>query len=90
MHLDPSVRVTQDTAEAKVQGGIAWVRPSELSTLIGSKWANHGIDLQAELVRRSRTAPVKAAKAGRRISRTAIAQPGPVTQTVTATEELGL
>jgi hypothetical protein len=90
VHRDPSVPEVATEAEATTQRGIAWVRPSELPTLVGAKWANRGIDLQAELVRRSRRAPVTAAKAGRRISRNAIARPEPATQTGASTEELGL
>ena len=90
LHRDPSVPVATPVAARPAQRGIAWVRPSELPTLVGSRWSNRGIDLQSELVRRSRRAPVKAATAGRRISRTAIARPGPVTPSVTSTEELGL
>ena len=90
MHGDPSVVVATEPTGPTAQRGIAWVRPSELPTLVGSTLANRGIDLQSELVRRSRRAPVAAAKAGRRISRTAIARPERVTPTVTSTEELGL
>jgi hypothetical protein len=90
LHRDPSVPVAKQTAAQPAQRGIAWVRPSELPALVGSRWTNRGIDLQSELVRRSRRAPVKAARAGRRISRTAIARPEQVTPTVTSTEELGL
>jgi len=90
LHRDPSVPVAKQPTEPIAQRGIAWVRPSELPTLVGSKLANRGIDLQAELVRRSRRAPVTAAKTGRRNGRAAIARPEPVTPTVTSTEELGL
>jgi len=70
---------------------VAWVRPSELSTLIGAPWIRRGIDLQAELTRRARRTPrTVATKAGRRISRTAIARPEAASLTATATEELGL
>ncbi|MEI2811924.1 MAG: hypothetical protein V9F00_17570 [Nocardioides sp.] len=89
LHRDPSVPDAATPAEAKAQRGIAWVRPSELPTLVGSKWVGRGIDLQSELVRRSRRAPGTAARAGRRISRTAIARPEQATPTAT-TEELGL
>jgi hypothetical protein len=89
VHRDQSVPTSSET-DVKVHRGIAWVRPSELPTLIGSKWAARGIDLQSELVRRSRHAPISAAKAARRVSRTAIARPEPVTSTVATTEELGL
>lgn len=90
LHRDPSVPVAKEAPEPTAQRRVAWVRPSELPTLVGSKLANRGIDLQSELVRRSRRAPVTAAKAGRRISRTATARPEQVTPTVTSTEELGL
>jgi hypothetical protein len=89
VHRDPSVPTSSET-DAKVRRGIAWVRPSELPRLIGSRWAARGIDLQSELVRRSRRAPTSAAKAGRRVSRTAIARQEPVTSPVATTEELGL
>lgn len=90
VHRDPSVAEIAVKPEAQSQRGIAWVRPTELPTLVAAKWANRGIDLQAELVRRSRRAPVTAAKAGRRISRAAIARPEPPSPTVTTTEELEL
>lgn len=90
VHGDPSVPQGATQPQARAQRGIAWVRPSELPTLVGSKWASRGIDLQSELLRRSRRTPVAAAKAGRRISRTAIARTEPATPTVTTTEELGL
>jgi hypothetical protein len=90
LHRDPSVPVAKERTEPTVQRGIAWVRPSELPTLVGSKLANRGIDLQSELVRHSRRAPIRAAKAGRRISRAAIARPEQVTPAVTSTEGLGL
>ena len=90
VHRDPSVPEVAAESELKTQRGIAWVRPSELPTLVGATWATRGIDLQSELVRRSRRAPVTAAKAGRRITRTAIARPEPATPTVGSTEELGL
>ncbi|MGE3326406.1 MAG: hypothetical protein AB7N61_13495 [Acidimicrobiia bacterium] len=90
VHRDPSVAEVATKPEAQAQRGIAWVRPTELPTLVGTRWANRGIDLQSELIRRSRRAPVTAAKAGRRISRTAIARPEPPSPTVTTTEELSL
>jgi len=89
VHRDPSVPRSSET-DVTVQRGIAWVRPSELPTLIGSRWAGRGIDLQSELVRRSRNAPISAVKASGRVSRAAIARSEPVTSTVATTEELGL
>jgi len=89
-HHDPSIPSTPRMAAPKADRGIAWVRPSELPTLVGSKWVARGIDLQSELVRRSRRAPAKAAQAGHRISPSAIARPESATPTVSTTEELGL
>lgn len=89
-HRDPSIPTTPDVPAPKAERGIAWVRPSELPSLIGTKWAARGIDLQSELVRRSRRAPAKAARAGHKISRSAIARPEPLTASVSTTEELGL
>ena len=88
-HRDPSVPTTPGAAP-EAEPGIAWVRPSELPTLIGSKWAARGIDLQGELVRRSRRAPRRAARAGHKITRSAISRPESATPTVSTTEELGL
>jgi hypothetical protein len=89
-HRDPSVPPTPDAPAPTAERGVAWVRPSELPTLIGSKWAARGIDLQGALVRRSRRAPGKAARAGHKITRSAIARPESATPTVSPTEELGL
>lgn len=91
VHRDPSApEAAAPSNDPKSQRGIAWVRPSELPTMLGSKWAGRGIDLQSDLVRRSRRAPITAARAGRRISRSAIARPEPASATVAASEELGL
>jgi hypothetical protein len=90
VHRDPSVPDAGPGNDPQPQRGIAWVRPSELPTMLGSKWAGRGIDLQSDLVRRSRRVPIAAARAGRRISRSAIARPEPVCPTVAASEELGL
>jgi hypothetical protein len=90
VHRDPSLPATTPTDQAKLQRpGVAWVRPSDLATLLGSPAARRGIDLQNELVRRSRRSPITAARAGRRITRTAIARPEPAAST-TPGEELGL
>ena len=89
-HRDPSIPPTPDAPPPKAERGIAWVRPSELPIMIGSKWAARGIDRRSELVRRSRRAPAKAARAGHKISRSAIARPEAATPTVSTTEELGL
>lgn len=89
VHRDPSVPDATTTTKPG-SPGVAWVRPSDLPTLVGSTVARRGIDLQSELVRRSRRAPVTAAKAGRGITRAAIGQPTGATPTATTTEELGL
>ena len=54
------------------------------------KWAARGVDLQSELVRRSRRAPAKAARVGHKSSRSAIARPESASPTVTTTQEFGL
>lgn len=91
VHRDPSLPTATSGAEGRSpRPGLTWVRPSELPTLIGSPWVGRGIDLQSDLVRRTRRAPLKAATAGRRISRTAIARTEPATPTATSIEELKL
>lgn len=92
VHRDPSLPgATAQAAPDHPRPTVAWVRPSELPTLIGAPWTRRGIDLQAELTRRARRTPrTVATKAGRRISRTAIARPEAASPTATATEELGL
>ena len=94
VHRDPSVPDevpgTDPGNVPKPQRRVAWVRPSELPTMLGAKWAGRGIDLQSDLVRRSRRVPITAARAGRRISRSAVARPEPASRTATASEELGL
>ena len=92
VHRDPSVQ----TVEAKqdfdrAQPSVAWVRPSEVPTLLGSKFVRRGIDLQAELTRRARRTPGAAvSQASRRITRTSIARPDPASPTITDQEGLGL
>ena len=89
VHRDPSVQVTNAGAGPKaVPPGVAWVRPSELPTLVGSGWVRRGIDLQSELVRRSRRSPVTASRAVRRVSRSAIARTEPGAPTPTDGIEL--
>jgi hypothetical protein len=94
VHRDPSapdaVPSTEPGNDPKPQRGIAWVRPSDLPTMLGARWAGRGIDLHSDLVRRSRRVPITAARAGRRISRSAIAGPEPASPTVAASQELGL
>ena len=71
--------------------GVAWVRPSEMPTLLGSKFVRRGIDLQSELTRRARRTPGAAvSKASRRITRTSIARPDNASPSITDQEGLGL
>lgn len=83
IHGDPShSRTPPPTAPQSTQRSIAWVRPSELPTAVGTPWVRRGIDLQAELTRRTRRAPASAtARAGRRITRSAVSQPEPTRST---------
>ncbi|MFE4001505.1 hypothetical protein ACFX43_22255 [Nocardioides sp. YIM B13467] len=55
---------------------MAWVRPSDLPTMAGSKIIGRGLDLKAELVRRA-SRPIRPTTPRERITRTAIAQPEP-------------
>ena len=91
VHGDPSRPKSAITADPdRAKPSIAWVRPSDLPTVIGATWARRGIDLQAELTRRARRAPAKeTARAGRRITRTAIAR-SETTSANTTREGLGL
>ena len=85
VHHDPS-QPTPTTAVKpdRAKPSIAWVRPSDLPTAIGAPWVRRGIDLQAELTRRARRAPVQAtARTGRRITRTAISRPESTTAATT-------
>ncbi|GAB2446855.1 hypothetical protein GCM10027062_30410 [Nocardioides hungaricus] len=78
VHRDPSAPIGQGRPEAdRSLPSVAWVRPSEMPTLLGSRFVRRGIDLQAELTRRARRAPGAAiSKAGlHRITRTSIARP---------------
>jgi len=92
VHRDPSVPTAEATQEAeRSQPGVAWVRPSEMPTLLGSKFVRRGIDLQAELTRRARRTPGTAvSKALRRITRTSIARPDSAGPSITNQEGLGL
>lgn len=92
VHRDPSVptgEVKQETDRS--QHSVAWVRPSEMPTLLGSKFVRRGIDLQAELTRRARRTPGAAVtKASRNITRTSIARPDNGSPSLTDQEGLGL
>lgn len=84
-HADPSVRTPGSTAaQDPVSSSVAWVRPSDVPTAVGSKFIRRGIDLQAELNRRAQRAPRSAA----RVTRRAIARPLPSTPTTDRGVEL--
>ena len=84
-HADPSVRPTGSAgAQELASPSIAWARPSELPTVVGSKFIRRGIDLQAELNRRAQHAPRSAA----RVTRRTIARPLPSTPTTDRGVEL--
>ena len=76
IHGDPSRHQTESTSTALPKNGVAWVRPSDLPTVIGTRLIGRGLDLKAELVRRAKltTAP-RALRA--RVTKTAIAEPEP-------------
>jgi len=84
-HADPSIRPTGSAgAQEPASPSVAWVRPSDLPTVVGSKFIRRGIDLQAELNRRAQHAPRSAA----RVTRRAIARPSPSTHTADRGVEL--
>ena len=87
-HDDPSLSHRPDPTLRSAAGrSIAWVRPSDLATTLTSPMLKRGADLQAELARQTRRAPSAAARAGRRVTRSAIARPE---QTTPSQEGLGL
>lgn len=92
VHRDPSVPTAEVKQETdRSQPSVAWVRPSEMSSLLGSKFVRRGIDLQAELTRRARRTPGAAvSKASRRITRTSIARPDTASPSINDQEGLGL
>lgn len=58
VHDDPSQQDREVPAEVSPTGpSVTWVRVSELPTAVGSPAVRRGIDLQAELARRTRRAP---------------------------------
>ena len=92
VHRDPSVSSAEATRETeRSERSVAWVRPIEMPTLLGSKFVRRGIDLQAELTRRARRTPGAAvSEASRRITRTSIARPDHASPRITHREGLGL
>ncbi len=91
VHRDPSVPAEARQETERSQPSVAWVRPSEMPTLLGSKVVRRGIDLQADLTRRARRTPgMGVSKASRRITRTSIARPDTAGPSITDQEGLGL
>ena len=92
VHKDPSVPSSGARQETdRSQPSVAWLRPSEMPSLLGSKFVRRGIDLQAELTRRARRTPGAAVSmASRRITRTSIARPDNTSPGITDQEGLGL
>jgi len=91
VHKDPSLQAEKTAlAEAGEQprASIAWVRPTDLVTSVGAARLRQAADAQADLVRRSRRAPVTAASRLRgRVTRSSIARPDPAVRTSTPPEE---
>lgn len=63
-HRDPSLSATGSAAPTASKG-LAWVRPTELATY-AAPMVGRGIDLQAELIRRTRRTPTTTTRALRR------------------------
>lgn len=59
-HRDPQL-ATQGGATAIANKHVAWIRPTELASYAGPM-IGRGIDLEAELIRRTRRAPITAAR----------------------------
>ena len=91
VHRDPSVPAAEVKQETDgTQPSVAWVRPSEMPTLLGSKFVRRGIDLQSELTRRARRTPAAAASKTARVTRRSIAQAEIARPMSTTQEGLGL
>ena len=92
VHRDPSVPTDQATPRSeRARFGIAWVRPSEMPTVLGSRYVRRGIDVEAALARRARRVPGAAiSAASRRITRTTIGRPEATSPTINGQEGLGL
>ncbi len=77
----PALAVRRDPSQQPVASSqqeahsIAWVRPTDLATRVGSPVAGRSIDLQTALATRARRVPSSIASAGRRTTRSAIARP---------------
>lgn len=76
VHADPSRHRITVPSSPLSKSGVAWVRPSDLPTMIGGRVIGRGLDLKAELVRRAKH-PTRPRTPRERITRTAIAAPEP-------------
>ena len=76
VHGDPSGRRVEASPTRISKSGVAWVRPSDLPTMVGSKVIGRGLDLKAELVRRANR-PTRPKAPKERVTRSSIAQPEP-------------
>lgn len=90
VHRDPSARQPspQPDDSEKKRPTVAWVRPSDLVTTMGSAYVRRGIDLQAEVTRRARRIPARGAgRIQRTVTRAMIAR---TDQPTPSAEGLGL
>lgn len=76
VHRDPSQGQTRSGTIQISKSGIAWVRPSDLPTMIGGQVIGRGLDLKAELVRRAKQ-PTRPHAPREQTTRTAIAASEP-------------
>lgn len=76
VHPDPSQQAPDGQATGRPRNGVAWVRPSDLPTMLGGKVIGRGLDLRAELVRRANR-PTRPHAPKERVTKTAIAEPEP-------------
>jgi hypothetical protein len=91
VHQDPSLAADPTPYVPPDEGAhpsILWLRPSELVTTVGTAQLGEAVDVQADVVRRARRAPLTAASRLRgRISRSAIARTEPAVRTSTSRSE---
>lgn len=76
VHRDPSQGLAQSGPIQISKSGIAWVRPSDLPTMIAGRVIGRGLDLKAEFVRRARH-PTRPRTPRQRTTRAAVATPEP-------------
>lgn len=88
IHKDPSLPAGQNVspeADGSERASIAWVRPTDLLTSVGAARIRQAADAQADVVRRSRRAPLTAATRLRgRASHSSIARSEPAVSTPTS------